>query len=91
MPEPLPPGYNSRILEQALKLYLEGNGLRRTGRLLSVNHQSVANRVNAAQTQLRAGEEPVELFVRCGNQRQSYQQQHPRHPSNIIDFVSGLI
>jgi insertion element IS1 protein InsB len=33
----------------------------------------------------------VELFVWCWNQRQSYQQQHPRYPSNIIDFVSCLI
>ena len=56
-PEPLPLGYNDQTREQALKLYLEGNGLRRIGRLLSVNHQSVANWVNAAHTQLRAREE----------------------------------
>ena len=38
----------------ALKLYLEGNGFRRIGRLLSVNHQSVVNWINAFHTQLRA-------------------------------------
>jgi transposase-like protein len=37
-----------------IKLYLEGDGLRRIGRLLSVNHQSVANWVNSAHAQLRA-------------------------------------
>ena len=33
----------------------------------------------------------VELFVWCWNQRQSQKQQHPRYPSNVIDFVSCLI
>jgi len=33
----------------------------------------------------------VELFVWCWNRRQSHKQQHPRYPSNIIDFVSCLI
>ena len=53
-PAPLPLGYDDRTREQALKLYLEGNGLRRIGRLLSVNHQSVANWVNSAHTRLQA-------------------------------------
>jgi transposase-like protein len=53
-PEPLLLGYDDKIREAALKLYLEGNGFRRIGRLLSVNHQSVANWVNAAHTQLKA-------------------------------------
>ena len=53
-PEPLPLGYDDKTKEAALKLYLEGNGLRRIGRLLSVNHQSVANWVNAAHAQLQA-------------------------------------
>ncbi len=58
-PDPLPLGYDVQTREQALKLYLEGNGLRRIGRLLSVNHQSVANWVNSAHTQLRAREAPA--------------------------------
>ena len=38
--------------EQALKYYLEGNGLRRIGRYLHVVHQTVANWLNAAHMQL---------------------------------------
>ncbi len=58
-PEPLPLGYDDQTRQQAVKLYLEGNGLRRIGRILSVNHQSVANWVNSAHTQLRAREVPA--------------------------------
>ena len=53
-PEPLPLGYDGQTKAMALKLYLEGNGFRRIGRLLSVNHQSVVNWVNAFHAQLRA-------------------------------------
>ena len=47
-PDPNPLGYDDKTREAALKLYLEGNGFRRIGRLLSVNHQTVANWVNSA-------------------------------------------
>lgn len=40
---------------------------------------------------LHALRRAVELFVWCWNQRQSHKQQHPRYPSNAIDFVSCLI
>jgi len=53
-PEPKPLGYDDKIKQMALKLYLEGNGFRRIGRLLSVNHQSVVNWINAFHAQLRA-------------------------------------
>lgn len=53
-PVPRPLGYDDKTKEAALKLYLEGNGFRRIGRLLSVNHQSVVNWVNAFHTKLRA-------------------------------------
>ena len=53
-PEPRPLGYGDETKEMALKLYLEGNGFRRIGRLLSVNHQSVVNWVNAFHAQLKA-------------------------------------
>ena len=46
--EPQRNGYGPEVREQALRLYLEGNGFRRIGRLLGVNHQSVANWVAAA-------------------------------------------
>jgi len=58
-PEPNPLGYDEKTREAALKLYLEGNGFRRIGRLLSVNHQSVANWVNAAHAQLKALRAPA--------------------------------
>jgi hypothetical protein len=53
-PRPNPPGYGGKTREAALELYLEGNGLRRIGRLPGVNHQSVANWVTAAHARLRA-------------------------------------
>ncbi len=52
-PEPRPLGYDDKTKEMALKLYLEGNGFRRIGRLLSVNHQSVVNWINAFHAQLQ--------------------------------------
>ena len=53
-PKPNPPGYDDKMREAALKLYLEGNGFRRIGRLLGVNHQSVANWINSAHARLPA-------------------------------------
>jgi len=53
-PRPNPLGYDDKTRAAALKLYLEGNGFRRIGRLLSVNHQSVANWVNATHARLQA-------------------------------------
>lgn len=51
-PEAHPLGYADEVRERALKLYLEGNGLRRIGRLLKINHQTVANWVTAAHRRL---------------------------------------
>ncbi len=53
-PSPRPLGYDDETKRAALKLYLEGNGFRRIGRILSVNHQSVVNWVNAFHARLRA-------------------------------------
>jgi transposase-like protein len=58
-PEPKPLGYDGRTKEVALKLYLEGNGFRRIGRILSVNHQSVVNWINSFHAQLRARQLPL--------------------------------
>jgi len=52
-PAPNPLGYDDKTKEAALRLYLEGNGFRRIGRLLSVNHQSVTNWVNSAHARLK--------------------------------------
>ncbi len=51
-PAPKLNGYSSEAHEQALKFYLEGNGLRRIGRYLRVAHQTVANWITAAHAQL---------------------------------------
>ncbi len=59
-PEPSPNGYSDEVRRQAVKLYLEGTNLRRIGRLLSVNHQSVTNWVNAYHASLPAAPVPVE-------------------------------
>jgi transposase-like protein len=45
-PSPKESGYDEEVRLQALTLYLEGVSLREVARILSVNHQSVANWVN---------------------------------------------
>ncbi len=45
-PNPQEIGYDEEVRLQALRLYLEGVSLRGVSRILSVNHQSVANWVN---------------------------------------------
>src|SRR5512133_803496 len=42
-PAPSEQGYPVAVREQAIKLYVDGMNLRRIGRTLGVNHQSVAN------------------------------------------------
>lgn len=42
-PDPKDQGYDEEVRLQALTLHLEGISLREIGRLLDVNHQSVAN------------------------------------------------
>lgn len=42
-PKPKDQGYDEEVRLQALTLHLEGISLREIGRLLAVNHQSVAN------------------------------------------------
>ncbi len=45
-PIPRDHGYDEEVRLQALTLHLEGISLREIGRLLDVNHQSVANWIN---------------------------------------------
>lgn len=45
-------GYPQEIRLQAVRLYLEGTNFRRIGRILSVNHQSVVNWINAYHQKL---------------------------------------
>ncbi|MCA9917878.1 MAG: IS1 family transposase [Anaerolineales bacterium] len=46
-PDPQDKGYDEEIRYQALTLHLEGLSLRLIGRLLAVNHQTVANWINS--------------------------------------------
>ena len=80
-PAPNPLGYDEKTREAALRLYLEGNGFRRIGHLLTVNHQTAANWVNSAHARLRAkaGDAPApeaagtlemdELFTFVGSKK----------------------
>lgn len=45
--EPKPSGYDETTRLAAVKLYVDGMNMRRIGRVLGVNHQSVANWVKA--------------------------------------------
>src|ERR1044071_409713 len=77
-PEPKPLGYPEETKREAVRLYLEGTNFRRIGRILSVNHQSVVNWVNAYHASLppagtsRPPPEPLEmdeLFTFVGSKK----------------------
>ena len=77
-PDPKPLGYPEQIKREAVRLYLEGTNFRRIGRILSVNHQSVVNWVNAYHAALPEVEPPVstpevveldELFTFVGSKK----------------------
>ena len=69
-PQPKHHGHDLALRRQALQMYVDGMNLRRIARHLSVNHQSVANWVNAAAENIappatpkeRQGEETVETL-----------------------------
>jgi len=60
-PEPKAQGYSDEIRLRAVQLYLDGGNLRRVARQLEVNHQSVANWVNAHVAQLPAAPLPEQI------------------------------
>jgi transposase len=62
-PEENPRGYDQSKREQALKLYVDGVNLRRIGRILGINHQTVANWVNAHSEQLPPAPIPEEVDI----------------------------
>ena len=77
-PDPKPLGYPDETKREAVRLYLEGTNFRRIGRILSVNHQSVVNWVNAYHASLPAAQRPVaapatldvdELFTFVGSKK----------------------
>jgi transposase-like protein len=51
-PQPKAQGYNDEIRLRAVQMYIDGGNLRRVARQLGVNHQSIANWVNAHVAQL---------------------------------------
>lgn len=61
VPNPKPRGYSIEIRQQAVKMYVDGNNLRRIGRHLGVNHQSVANWVKSYAAQLPDAPLPTDL------------------------------
>ena len=80
-PAPHLNGHSVDDHEQALRFYLEGNGLRGIGRLLQVTHQTVANWLNAAHAQLpRRVPQPItatvteldELYTFVGQKKTKY-------------------
>ena len=42
-PAKKPQGYTQAFRQKAIKMYIDGSGLRRTGRQLGVHHQTVSN------------------------------------------------
>jgi len=78
-PEPKEQGYTDAIRQQALQLYVDGLNLRRLGRILGVNKQSVANWVKAHSEQLPNAPVPTtpdtveldELFTFVGKKKTS--------------------
>jgi transposase-like protein len=58
-PNPGLNGYPEAVKAEAVAMYLDGQGFRRIGRNLKVNHQSVANWVKAAAE--KAMQKPLPL------------------------------
>ena len=51
-PEKKEQGYGKSIRQKAIKMYIDGSGLRRIARQLNLHHQTVANWVQAQSEQL---------------------------------------
>ena len=60
-PEKKPQGYEKALRQKAIKLYIDGPGLRRTGRQLGIHHQTVANWTKEHAEQLPEVPMPAEV------------------------------
>jgi len=60
-PEKKIQGYSRTFRQKAIKLYIDGSGLRRTGRQLGVHHQTVANWAKEHAEQLPNAPVPAEI------------------------------
>ena len=72
-----PQGYTQAVRQKAIKLYIDGSGLRRTGRQLGIHHQTVANWAQKEAEQLTEAPTPAnvkaaefdELFTYIGDKK----------------------
>ena len=60
-PEKKVQGYGKAFRQKAIKMYIDGSGLRRTGRQLGVHHQTVANWAKAQAEHLPEAPMPAEV------------------------------
>ncbi|MBI1793492.1 MAG: IS1 family transposase [Chloroflexi bacterium] len=60
-PKPKSQGYSQAFRQKAIKMYVDGAGLRRTGRQLGVHHQTVANWAKEQAEQLAETPVPAEV------------------------------
>lgn len=62
-PEKKEQGYGKVFRQKAIKMYIDGSGLRRTGRQLGVHHQTVANWTQAHAENLPETPVPAEVKI----------------------------
>jgi transposase-like protein len=60
-PEKKVQGYGKAFRQKAIKMYIDGAGLRRTGRQIGVHHQTVANWAKEQAEQLPEAPLPAEV------------------------------
>ena len=60
-PTKKPQGYSKTFRQKAIKMYIDGTGLRRTGRQVGVHHQTVANWAKEQAEQLPEVPVPAEV------------------------------
>ena len=77
-------GYSQAFRQKAIKMYVEGAGLRRTGRQLGIHHQTVANWAKDEAEQLPEVPMPAkvktsefyELFTYIGDKKTEFISLH---------------
>ena len=62
-PEKKEQGYGKAFRQKAIKMYIDGAGLRRTGRQLGVHHQTVANWTKNQAETLPEAPVPAEVKI----------------------------
>jgi transposase-like protein len=83
-PEKKAQGYSKAFRQKAIRMYVDGAGLRRTGRQLGVHHQSVANWAKVHAEQLLKAPMPDkvkaaefdELFTFIGDKKTEFTLLH---------------